>query len=566
MTTQSSSRGRLPRDRSRDLPVDSRVALLARAASEIGTSLDITQTAQELTEVSVPAFADCATVDVSNAVARGDEPDLGTTHLLRAAFHGNCPAPYLCSVGDCLDYAPDSPHARCMLSGMPVRASSFEKSSTATDDRKAAGEGKTLDEDAYFLLAVPMKTRGKTLGVVAFWRAQPFGDADLVLAEELVSRTALKVDNASRYTHDHLLVESMQRGFLPQEPPEQNAVDAASRYLPAQTGAGGDWYDIIPLSGARVALVVGDVVGHGIHAAITMNQLRTTVRNFASSDSPPEELVSHLCDFVARLGVDESATCLYAVYNPTTRMCTFTRAGHPPPLLVLPDGSVRLPDPPPGLPLGLAYRPFETVELAVPAGSKIVLYTDGLIEKRHQDLDVGISRLADVLAAKAALPPDEMCGAVLDAMVDGRPTDDIALLIAATCSTDAHYAHWDVPRDPAAVAPVRNEVAAQIEEWNLPELSFSTELIVSELVTNAIRYTAGPVELRLILDQSLFCEVSDGSSIHPRMRRALTTDEGGRGLFLVAQLSTRYGTRYTSDGKVIWSEQTLPGVIDWARC
>ncbi|MFG3063968.1 SpoIIE family protein phosphatase [Streptomyces sp. NPDC048231] len=446
-------------------------------------------------------------------------------------------------------------------------ASNVAGSSADADVHNSAGERKTLDFGACFLLAVPMMAHGKTLGLVAFSRARPFDGADVALAEELVSRTALKVDHASRYTHDHLLVESMQRGLLPQQLPEQNAVDAASRYLPAQTGAGGDWFDIIPLSGARVALVVGDVVGHGVHAAITMNQLRTTVRNFATSDSPPEELVSHLCDFVARLGIDESATCLYAVYDPTTRTCTFTRAGHPPPLLVLPDGSVRQPDPPPGLPLGLAYRPFETVEMTVPAGSKIVLYTDGLIEKRHQDLDVGIARLADVLAANAALPPDEMCEAVVDAMVDGHPADDIALLVAATRSTGAdRYASWSVPRDPAAVAPVRNAVVAQIEEWNLPELTFATELIASELMTNAIRYTAGPVELRLILDQSLFCEVSDGSSTQPRMRRARDTDEGGRGLFLVAQLATCYGTRYTSNGKIIWSEQTLPGVIDWARC
>ncbi len=345
----------------------------------------------------------------------------------------------------------------------------------------------------------------------------------------------------------------------------------AYRYLPAQAGVGGDWFDVIPLSGARVALVVGDVVGHGLHAAATMGRLRTAVHNFCSLDLSPDDLLTHLDDLVGRLDRGEGwaaegtpdtgivgATCLFAVYDPVSRRCTLTRAGHPLPAVVAPDGTVEFVDLPSCPPLGLGGLPFETVELELAEGSQLVLYTDGLVEDRHRDIDAGLDQLREVLA-RAGRPPEETCEAVLDALLPARPGDDVALLVARTHTLGAdHVAQWELPSDPAVVSRSRAAVTDRLAAWGLDELAFTTELIASELVTNAIRHATGPVQLRLLRDRALICEVSDGSGTSPRLRRARSTDEGGRGLFLVAQLTERWGTRYTPNGKIIWTEQPLP--------
>lgn len=252
------------------------------------------------------------------------------------------------------------------------------------------------------------------------------------------------------------------------------------------------------------------------------------------------------------------ATCLYAVYDPVTQLCTMARAGHPPPVVVTPDGRVSFPELPAGPPLGLGGMPFETAEISLPEGSLIGLYTDGLIEGRDRDPDLGMSRLGGALAQRG-LPLDALCASVVDQLVPVPQPDDVALLLARTHELSAdHVASWEVPTDPAAVAGVRARTARVLRSWDLEELEMTTELIVSELVTNAVRYATGPIRLRLLRQSVLICEVSDTSSTSPRLRHARTTDEGGRGLFLVAQLTRRWGTRYTADGKIIWTEQELP--------
>jgi anti-sigma regulatory factor (Ser/Thr protein kinase) len=355
---------------------------------------------------------------------------------------------------------------------------------------------------------------------------------------------------------------------LPRTLPEQGALDIAYRYLPAQAGVGGDWFDVLPLSGARVALVVGDVVGHGLHAAATMGRLRTAVHNFSALDLPPEELLVLLDEMVSRIDQDETAdgtsapvagaTCLYAIYDPVSRRCAVARAGHPPPALVHPDGRVEFLEVPAGLPLGLGGLPFETAEVELAEGSRLVLYTDGLVEDRKQDIDTGLERLRTALG-RGDGSPEETCRVVLESLLPARPNDDIALIVARTraLGTD-RVAEWEVPVDPAAVGEVRAAVARQLARWDLEDLSFTTELILSELVTNAIRYGSPPVRVRLLRDRTLICEVSDSSNTSPHLRYAAMTDEGGRGLFLVAQLTDRWGTRYTPTGKVIWAEQSLP--------
>jgi anti-sigma regulatory factor (Ser/Thr protein kinase) len=210
--------------------------------------------------------------------------------------------------------------------------------------------------------------------------------------------------------------------------------------------------------------------------------------------------------------------------------------------------------------LGLGGLPYEKTEILLPEGTAIVLYTDGLIEDRQRDIDQGIELLRRAVA-HAGQTPDQVCRAAMDAMVRVAPRDDVALIVASTRLLDgSRTASWDVPSDPSAVAGVRAAATRLLGDWDMEEEAFTLELILSELVTNAIRHATGPISVRLIRDRSLICEVSDGSSVSPHLRRATTMDEGGRGLFLVAQFADRWGTRYTSGGKVIWTEQQFSAV------
>ncbi|MFD6388022.1 ATP-binding SpoIIE family protein phosphatase, partial [Streptomyces nigra] len=252
------------------------------------------------------------------------------------------------------------------------------------------------------------------------------------------------------------------------------------------------------------------------------------------------------------------ATCLYAVYDPVSRRCTMARAGHPPPVVVAPDGQVSYPEPPAGPPLGLGGLAFESAEIELAEHSLLGLYTNGLVESETADVDSRMARLGDLLARRD-LDLDALCSSAVRDLVPEQQSDDIALLLARTHALAAeNVVSWDVPVDPAAVADVRARATRQMAAWHLDDLAMTTELIVSELVTNAIRYAEPPLRLRLLRDSRLTCEVADASSTAPRLRHARSTDEGGRGLFLVAQLAHRWGARYTPEGKIIWAEQELP--------
>ncbi|MGW1024920.1 SpoIIE family protein phosphatase [Streptomyces sp. NPDC002577] len=549
-----------------------RLELLSEASTRIGTTLDVRRTAQELAETAVPRLADFVTIDLPEAVLHGDEAADPRTDLHRTVVHGIRDDLPFSPVGKRVDFGPTAPQARCLSSRQAV---------LEPDLKAAAGwlaqdpeHTDTLLEHVHSLVAVPLLARGVVLGIATFYRSQdpaPFGDDDRSLAQELANRAALCIDNARRYTREHTMVLALQRSLLPHGMPDQDAVEVAHRYLPAESGVGGDWYDVIPLSGARIALVVGDVVGHGMHSAATMGRLRTAARNFAELDFTPDEVLTHLDNLVVRLDREEGgeeddrvigATCLYAIYDPASQQCTMARAGHLPPALLHPDGTVVFPDLPAGPPLGLGGLPFETAEIHVPEHSQLVLYSDGLVEDRHRDLDTAFDLLREVLESCPDRSPEDTCQAVLDAVAPAHPGDDIALLVARTHALDSHrIATWNLPADPARVREVRAAAAEQLTEWGLDEAAFTAELLLSELVTNAVRYGAGPIQVRLIHDRTLICEVSDTSSTAPHMRRAAATDEGGRGLFLVAQLAQGWGTRYTPDGKVIWAECALRGAL-----
>ncbi|WP_435270690.1 SpoIIE family protein phosphatase [Streptomyces sp. 1222.5] len=546
-----------------------RLNMLYEAGVGIGTSLDVARTAEELAGLAVPRFADFATVDLFDAVLKGEEPKPGTA-LRRTACAGLREDAPLYPVGERIRFVATPPQARSLTTGQSVVAARLrEAPGWRAQDLERTDQ--VLGYGIHSLITVPLRAGSLVLGVANFWRAekpQPFDSEELALAEELVARAAISIDNARRYTREHSMAVTLQRSLLPRSLPEQGALDIAYRYLPAQSGVGGDWFDVLPLSGARVALVVGDVVGHGLHAAATMGRLRTAVHNFSALDLPPDELLGLLDELVARIDLDETpeedaavvtgATCLYAVYDPVSRRCTMARAGHPPPALVRPDGSVEFPEMPAGPPLGLGGLPFETAELELAEDSRLVLYTDGLVEDRERDIDEGLELLGDALRRTPGATPEETCRTVLDRLPN-RPSDDVALIVARTRVLGAdRVAQWQVPSEPAAVSEVRASVTRQLADWGLEELAFTTELILSELVTNAIRYGRAPIGVRLLRDRTLICEVSDRSTTSPHLRYAASTDEGGRGLFLVAQLADRWGTRYTPEGKIIWAEQPLP--------
>jgi serine phosphatase RsbU (regulator of sigma subunit)/anti-sigma regulatory factor (Ser/Thr protein kinase) len=548
-----------------------RLDLLYQASVCIGTTLDVSRTAEELAELVVPRFADIVTVDVFDTP--GPDDDSEDPLLRRNAIRGIKPGMPFRTVGEPVSFASSTSQARSLASGRAVLesdpASMARRGGRGADARMAPLTG------VHSMITAPLRARGAVLGLVTFYRIETPGRydmEDLAFAEELTARTALPVDNARRFARERATALALQRSMLPRDVAELSAVDVAYRYLPAHASVGGDWFDVIRLSGSRVALVVGDVVGHGVHAAATMGRLRTAVHNFAALDLPPGELLASLDDLVCALDRAEGAgtfdgfvgaTCLYLVYDPVTRRCVMARAGHLLPVLVHPDGTVRFPELPPGPPLGLGGLPFESVELELTEGSLLALYTDGLVEARDRDIDVGLNMLGEALARPTG-SLEESCQAVVETLLPAHPGDDVALLLARTRTLGAgKVMTWDLPFDPAIVAPTRAAVARTLQEWDLHDAVFTSELMVSELVTNAIRHAGGPLQLRLIRDDTdctLIYEMSDGSQTSPRLRRADSTDENGRGLFLVAHLAERWGTRYTERGKTIWAEHPLrPG-------
>ncbi|MEV7028829.1 SpoIIE family protein phosphatase [Streptomyces sp. NPDC093272] len=395
-----------------------------------------------------------------------------------------------------------------------------------------------------------------------------FKNADDILTAGLLLVVGLAVSQlARRYSRERAIATTLQRSLLPRMTPDTSAVRPAFRYVPADAEVGGDWFDVISLPGFRTALVVGDVVGRGLRSAVAMGRLRTAVRNFSTLDLPPDELLARLDDAVhqmdAEAGVGEdatfAATCLYAIYDPVSRWCTMARAGHFPPAVVQPDGYVELLDLPAGPPLGLGGLRFQAAERQLPEDSQLVLYTNGLVHHRGRDIGTGLALLCDTLSG-AGTDPEETCELIVGALLPAHSVDDATLLVARTRAfPHDRIADWDIPTDPAAVSVLRSEVLAKLTNWKLEEMAFVTELILSELVTNAIRYGSAPVHLRLLFDTNLVIEVCDGSSTSPHLRYAADMDEGGRGIFLVAQLAERWGTRFTPTGKIVWAEQpTLP--------
>ncbi|MFF6878585.1 MULTISPECIES: SpoIIE family protein phosphatase [unclassified Streptomyces] len=564
-----------------------RLALLDRAGESIGRSLDLTRTAQELADVAVPGLADFVTVDLLESVLRGAEPAPGPladaeepVELRRAGYRSaqDDLVEAVIEIGETVAFRAGTPPFRCLATGRSWREERLDPLTRDwTTDTPSGRRATFLELGLHSVMTVPIRSRGTTLGITTFYRRrhrESFDEEDLRLAEDIVARAGVCVDNARRYTRERDAALVLQRSLLPHRLPEQDAVEVAACYRPADelTGLGGDWYDLIPLSGARVALVVGEVPGHGIDAAAAMGQLRTAVRTLAALDLPPAEVLAHLDDLVARSAREEGAEpgaagsagarvvgsgCLYVVYDPVDGGCAMAAAGHPAPAVVRPDGSVVFADLPQGPPLGVGGPPFEAVELPLAEGSTLALHTDGLLARGETwAVDAGRERLRRALERSG--PLESYCRAVVDALVPARPYDDVALLMARTKRLGSEQvAAWELRSDPAVVADARRTATRQLARWGLDDLAFTTELVVSELVTNAMRYATGSIRLRLIRERALVCEVLDGGATAPHLRHPRTTDEGGRGLLLVSQLTQRWGTRFVPDGKIIWAEQSL---------
>ncbi|MFF4490094.1 SpoIIE family protein phosphatase [Streptomyces sp. NPDC001544] len=566
-----------------------RLAILSEAGTHIGSTLDVLRTSQELAELAVPLLADHALVDLVESVPFGVEPAVrtGTTKgrpqpLRRAGLAsvdlGVLESPWVRE--EVVHAHPDSPFSAALRTGRSYLEPVLDTRSGPWVDHDPVRAQRVRDSGVHSLMVVPIRARRCVLGLALFGRSveqKPFQEDDLLLAEELVTRAALCLDNALQYARERTAALALQRDLLPHRVRGGVAVEVASRYVPADLahGVGGDWFDVIELSGARVALVVGDVVGHGINAAATMGRLRTAVRTLADLDLPPDELLAHLDDTVRRLNDEDAdvtgpgsaevgATCLYAVYDPVTGRCTLSRAGHPPPLIVDPQGRVTLPDLPAAAPLGMGFGlvPFESVELDLPEGSVLALYSDGLVESRDEDIDVGLRRLGAALTRPGA-PLEDLCARAMETLPARAPADDVTLLLARTRALrPAQVACWDLRNTPVTVRTARHLAVRQLRQWGLEPLVTPVESVVGELVTNAVRHGDGPSRLRLIRHRVLTCEVFDPHTGRPRPRRPRALDEQGRGLHLVARLSRRWGARSSPDGKVVWAEQDLPSTAD----
>ncbi|MFI1765914.1 SpoIIE family protein phosphatase [Streptomyces sp. NPDC020800] len=552
--------------------VDARLRILGAVRNNVGQTLDVVATCEELVREVVPCLADIAVVEVVDAVVRGENPPpspLGPEVPLRRAAFGHSggegqveahplgdvralpfTTPYAQSLADLkprlVALGPDTP----WLAADPPRGEAI----------RASG--------AHSLITAPLTLRGTVLGLLSLYRtdhADAYDNGDVTLALSVAAHTALCIDNARRFTREHTIALTIQRHVLLPRPATRTTVETAHLHIPSEAGGGGG-FDTFALSGARTALTVGEVAGEGIHAATTLGQIRTATHSLAAFDLEPDELLARLNDTAISLAQERAAlppgdpmpltgSCAYAVYDPLAQTCTVALAGHPPPVIAHPDGRTEILHLPAGPPLGSAEGPpFAATTFSVADGSVLAFYTSSLLRTSPSP-----DTLQSVLA-QPGRPLQDLCDDMLYRLRNTTHRGDVLLLLARTHTFPAdHVAVWPLDHHPKAVAAARTRVQHQLTRWGVDEeTAYTTEMIVSELVTNAVRYGAPPLQLKLIKDCTLTCEVHDSNALAPRLRHAKTVDEGGRGLFIVAQLAQNWGVRYSLDGKTVWAEQALP--------
>ncbi len=554
-------------------PAVMRHIMLEGAVRRIGGALDIDQMAPELIGILVPHFCNAAGLVVLESLIGEDEfpaetPD-GSNPVRRLAVahddeNGAWDAAF--PTGEILHYPPDTPYTRCMDTGRPVMevmSSANASTMAATWTRRPVAELLS----GVSMLLLPLIARDVMLGFFVCVRRvgfRRFDAYDMQIGMEFAARAAIFMDNAQRYSRERATALTLQRAMLPTGLSAPSSVDVRHRYLPGSKliEVGGDWYESIALPGGRVALVVGDVAGHGVRAAVTMGRLRTAIHTLAMLELPPAETLQQLNELMQELGAREPhfATCVYAIFDAVAGTCEVASAGHLPPLLVRPDGSNELLDVSPAPPLGVGTGPIQSRTLPVADGSLLVLYTDGLVEKRSKDIDEGLARLRDIFTPQSVdLPLEDLCKATLAGVYADEQRDDIAVLIARLRTIPSeNIVRWTLPAELTSARKARSLIKRPLRKWGLAELLPAAELLVSELVTNAVRYAQGKIGLRLILEGGLVCEVLDDSAALPRLRHPDEEDERGRGLQVVSQVAQRWGARRSLSGKVVWCELALP--------
>ncbi len=550
--------------------VERRLRLLGRASGLVGASLDLAATLQELVELVVPEFTDeCVVLLTDEPMDPDARPDrLLMRRVVWAHLPGTPPLPGADdTAGRLLEMRPGTPGHLALTLGRPIHLT-FDQEMV---DRIAIPG--TEDYRRHFGirsgLAVPLVAGGEFHGVVHFGlgpSGRTYTDVDARTAGELGSRIASAIANARAYARQRTAAVTLQRSVLPGDVPPVEGLDVAWRYEPGTAGTevGGDWFDVIPLSAGRVALVIGDVMGRGLTAAAAMGQVRAAVRAFAALDLTAADVLTNLDDLVRAIGTGPDGTlvsAIYAIWEPATASITVANAGHLPPVMRDPDGQVRFLD---GggdthdVILGVGRQTVTETRYRFPAGSILALFTDGLVESATIDIDEGTGHLLRVLARPGALhaTADRLL-TFLD-RTDGYDDDVALLLVHATVATTAYTNTFILTPEPRAAKIARSAAIASLTEWKVPELLDITELLVSELVTNAIRYAATPFELAIRQGRdALYVEVSDDDSRVPRLLHPTDDDEGGRGLQLVAELATNWGARPTSTGKTVWFQLDL---------
>jgi PAS domain S-box-containing protein len=554
--------------------VRQRLDLVNQAGNKVGTTLEMEETARELAEFVVPDFADLVTVEMRKDFLEGSRfPDgakaVSTVRLAGRTALDNRTGQYLFSgSGGEHVHAVGSTSHGSLCTGRPwhrQRLNGRPLGDLADDEAVHALRESGLDS----VVMAPLVARGRCLGLVTFARSterEPLDDEDLKVAEELTARTALSLDNARMYDDERRIAVALQRNMLPGEKdiPVRQGLEIGYHYWSTSRSAkvGGDWFDVIPLSGHRIALVVGDMMGHDIQAAAGMGQMRTAMHTLARLDLEPVDLLTRLDNIVDVSPAMQYATCVYAVYNTVTRECSIANAGHPKPVLRHDDRTTEVIPVDSGTPLGIGIgtSDFSVTDLVLPEDSTLVLCTDGLIERRGQDIDTGIQALRSAL--EEPVPPgfgvQQWCDSIVGKLTDWTDGDDLAVLMARAPAMPQHRSvRWRLRPEPGSASWARSAVRRTLRGWGLDDLQDTVQLLTNELVTNAILHARGEIELKMAMGATLVVEVSDGDERLPHRTRLTSERQWGRGLTLVNEIAQKWGARSITSGKVVWFELPL---------
>ena len=520
-----------------------RLSILATASTVLTTTMELEELLARLTRVLTPMAADWCVIELIGRDGRVEH--VAVSHRSRDAAQ---------ELATALRATPvpvdgDGPISEVLRSGqarlvgpeaVPELAARFPMHSS---------------------VIVPIESRGRVLGVLILANEGDRGldDDDLDLAVEIAHRAALALGNARAFQQEHEIAESLQRALLPTTVPAVPGLELAVRYVAATDGAsvGGDWYDVLTFDDGTTGIVVGDVVGHDIAASTSMGQLRSAIRIYAWEEhARPAAALSRVDRLFDKLGL-AFATCMFGVLDLRTSTFRWSNAGHPPPLL-LRQGTATFLTEGSGVLLGVsAGAGMEEATTELREGDLLVLYTDGLVERRDESLQVGLDRLAAAAQRAGVTDPEVLCEALLGAMVPATATrdDDLAILVArVSCQQPAAGVHR-LAFEPMAVsaALTRGFTAGVLEGAGWRDHVDTAVLLVSELVTNAVRHARGPCSLVVSFDDDVveFC-VEDGDPHVPVARTAGPLEESGRGFLLVGALADRWGVRPTPDGKATW--------------